>query len=47
MRRSSTWLPEGTDQPISNPARTDMTIAEVRQWLRTWVANATSDAHPT
>ncbi|MFZ1161105.1 polyketide synthase Pks13 [Mycobacterium sp.] len=33
---------EGTDQPISNPARTDMTIAEVRQWLRTWVANATS-----
>src|SRR6185312_16037273 len=23
------------------PARTDMTIAEVRQWLRDWVAKAT------
>ncbi|HMC70933.1 MAG TPA: acyl carrier protein, partial [Mycobacteriales bacterium] len=23
------------------PARTDMTIAEVRQWLRQWVASAT------
>jgi polyketide synthase 13 len=27
--------------PTGNPARTDMTIAEVRQWLRNWVASAT------
>src|ERR1700751_184558 len=28
--------PEGTQAP----ARTDMTVAEVRQWLRDWIANA-------
>ena len=24
----------------AKPARTDMTVAEVRQWLRDWIANA-------
>jgi polyketide synthase 13 len=28
-------------ETVSNPARTDMTVAEVRQWLRNWVAAAT------
>ncbi|MBV9721642.1 MAG: polyketide synthase, partial [Mycobacterium sp.] len=27
--------------PAGKPARTDMTVVEVRQWLRNWVANAT------
>ncbi len=27
-------------EPAGNPARTEMTVAEVRQWLRNWVANA-------
>src|SRR5271163_2219876 len=27
--------------PAGKPARTDMSLAEVRQWLRNWVANAT------
>src|SRR6201996_4867730 len=27
--------------PVGKPARTDMTVVEVRQWLRNWVANAT------
>ena len=35
---------EGAAEPISNPARTDMTIAEVRQWLRNWVGNATGQS---
>lgn len=26
------------------PARTDMTVAEMREWLRNWVANATSQS---
>src|SRR4029077_5236803 len=26
------------------PARTDMTVAEMRQWLRNWIANATGQA---
>jgi polyketide synthase 13 len=35
---------EGAAEPISNPARTDMTIVEVRQWLRNWVGNATGQS---
>jgi polyketide synthase 13 len=35
---------EGAAEPISNPARTDMTIVEVRQWLRNWVSNATGQS---
>jgi polyketide synthase 13 len=31
-------------EPTGTPARTDMTIAEVRQWLRNWVANATGQS---
>jgi polyketide synthase 13 len=31
-------------EAVDNPARTDMTIAEVRQWLRNWVANATGQS---
>ena len=27
--------------PAGKPARTDMTVVEVRRWLRNWVANAT------
>src|SRR5271165_7004412 len=27
--------------PASKPARTDMTVAEVRQWLRNWIGTAT------
>ena len=34
-------------EPTGNPARTDMTIAEVRQWLRNWVANATGRSPDT
>ncbi|HKV17427.1 MAG TPA: acyl carrier protein, partial [Mycobacterium sp.] len=26
------------------PARTDMTVADMREWLRNWVANATGQA---
>src|SRR5690349_22410819 len=26
------------------PARTDMTVAEMRQWLREWIANATGQS---
>ena len=26
------------------PARTDMTVAEMRQWLRNWIANATGQS---
>jgi len=29
-----------TAQDAAKPARTDMTVAEVRQWLRNWIANA-------
>nr|WP_197496558.1 polyketide synthase Pks13 [Mycobacterium sp. 1274761.0] len=28
----------------TTPARTDMTVAEMREWLRNWVANATSQS---
>ncbi len=31
-------------ESTSAPARTEMTIAEVRQWLRNWVANATGQS---
>ncbi|MBO0864552.1 MAG: acyltransferase domain-containing protein, partial [Mycobacterium sp.] len=33
-----------TDIDSQAPARTDMTVAEVRQWLRNWVANATGQS---
>src|SRR5439155_13812783 len=26
------------------PARTDMTVAEMREWLRNWIANATGQS---
>jgi len=29
-----------TAESVGRPARTDMTVAEVRQWLRNWIANA-------
>ncbi|MGB7144589.1 beta-ketoacyl synthase N-terminal-like domain-containing protein, partial [Mycobacterium sp.] len=35
---------EGAAEPISNAARTDMTIAEVRLWLRNWVSKATGQS---
>ena len=28
----------------ATPARTDMTVAEMRDWLRNWVANATGQS---
>src|ERR1700731_4769248 len=31
---------EGAAESSRTPARTDMTVAEVRQWLRDWIANA-------
>jgi polyketide synthase 13 len=31
-------------EAVNNPARTDMTIAEVRLWLRNWVAEATGQS---
>ena len=34
---------ESTQQELT-PARTDMTVAEMRDWLRNWVANATGQA---
>ncbi|MGA9490319.1 MAG: polyketide synthase Pks13 [Mycobacterium sp.] len=36
----SAEVAESTDKPV----RTEMTIAEVRQWLRNWVANATGQS---
>jgi polyketide synthase 13 len=35
---------EGAAEPAGKPARTDMTVAEVRRWLRNWVANATGQS---
>src|ERR1700733_6810971 len=32
---------EADAAPVGKPVRTDMTVVEVRQWLRNWVANAT------
>jgi polyketide synthase 13 len=32
---------EAAAGPASKPARTDMTVAEVRQWLRNWIGTAT------
>ena len=37
-RRMSTEAAAG---PAGKPARTDMTVAEVRQWLRDWIGTAT------
>jgi polyketide synthase 13 len=37
-------LPSAAAESTSVPARTEMTIAEVRQWLRNWVANATGQS---
>ncbi|MBP1818002.1 polyketide synthase 13 [Mycobacterium sp. OAE908] len=31
------------EKPLT-PARTDMTVAEMREWLRNWIANATGQA---
>src|ERR1700704_5961376 len=31
------------EKPVA-PARTDMTVAEMREWLRTWIANATGQS---
>ena len=36
-----TLAAEAAAEPVSNPARTDMTVAEVRLWLRNWVSQAT------
>jgi polyketide synthase 13 len=30
--------------PAGKPARTDMTVAEVRQWLRNWISSATGQS---
>jgi polyketide synthase 13 len=32
--------PPSAAEPAAKPARTDMTVTEVRQWLRNWIANA-------
>ena len=34
------WRPRRPDAP----ARTDMTVAEMRDWLRNWIANATGQS---
>src|ERR1700758_5787041 len=34
----------GDDAVTRAPADTDMTVAEMRSWLRTWVANATGQS---
>src|SRR5512132_1071780 len=31
------------EKPLT-PARTDMTVAEMREWLRNWIANATGQS---
>ena len=31
-------------EPVGKPARTDMTVAEVRRWLRDWVSRATGQS---
>ena len=31
-------------EPAGTPARTDMTVAEVRQWLRNWIGSATGQS---
>src|SRR5829696_3215753 len=36
-------LAPGDVEPVT-PARTDMTVAEMREWLRNWIANATGQA---
>ncbi len=36
---ASSWHPSA-----AAPARTDMTVAEMREWLRNWVANATGQS---
>nr|WP_082964944.1 polyketide synthase Pks13 [Mycobacterium sp. ACS1612] len=42
-------LPSGDEVQLApekslNPPRTDMTVAEMREWLRNWVANATGQS---
>src|ERR1700676_5354977 len=32
------------DEKAAAPARTDMTVAEMREWLRNWIANATGQS---
>jgi polyketide synthase 13 len=35
---------EGAAEPAGKPARTEITVAEMRQWLRNWVAKATGQS---
>src|SRR5881296_2528517 len=35
---------KGAAEPTCTGARTDMTIAEMRQWLRNWIAEATGQS---
>jgi polyketide synthase 13 len=35
---------ETANEPASKPARTEMTVPEVRQWLRNWVGTATGQS---
>ena len=37
-------LAQAAAGPADKPARTDMTVPEVRQWLRNWVSNATGQS---
>lgn len=38
---SESLTPPTPDDPQTPPPRTDMTVPEMREWLRNWVANAT------
>src|SRR6186713_2402659 len=40
---SESQTPETPETP-NTPSRTDMTVQEMREWLRNWIANATGQA---
>lgn len=37
-------LSDGDDAILRGTSRTDLTVADMRAWLRNWVANATSQS---
>ena len=40
--------PDSADAPAENlPARTDMSVPEMREWLRNWVSQATGQSADT
>ena len=42
--RTATTSTRPAENALATPARTDMTVAEMREWLRNWVANATGQS---